>query len=393
MCSNWSLFIQPKRLAVVTTRVFVSVLIALVAVSFLTTAAWADSVMLTASQTQQIGWMEEALLGSIRENESPTIRLETLEINIFGQLSPQKSVEQRLSSLDTALRARKNQAQQDGATTQPVAPQSSSSSPLSPPLKTTPAYDVVKKDTFNALDTAYGNGATVKNYSLRTPSSSGQEVESISNNTAVVDQLEQQVFQRLYSAEPMESRLTRLEVSVLGYPQSGHLAARTDNLRWLVLGNTPQQPDELTQANASPAYQALPQTRPPAQPNLPNPAVYQPAMGLPAMPNQGLPVYQASSSSASTATQADMEKALATIEKQELRTTYPLEPMNVRIDRLEHSIFHQSASQSGLSEEERLERIIAVSAAEQDGSASRSSGATSIKSMWPLIPMIILMLL
>lgn len=361
----------------------VVVLLGLIAVMITGSVAAEDNLTgITPQQHQQIGWMEEALLGSTYPSLSPDKRLDELEETILGHSNPQQSIAQRISTLDKALLARKKSVEMASRT---ALNQENTNGMASSPQQTF-------SSGFDPRQTAYSNSTSspaLANQSVRQDS-----VDGMADNL-ILERMEQQVFHRTYPGEPIQSRLTRLELSVMGYQQTGHLSARTDNLRWLVFGAS-QQPDALTRSDV-PEHQVASQPMQPPSHYLPDPASQQNAIAS-AAPIQGQPgnVYTGQygqSQGVSQASVADMQRALTTIEKQELRTSYPTDPIPARLARLEHKIFNQTADHSGYSDEERLQRIIAVSAAEKDSVAAGRGPSGGIKSMWPLIPILVLMLL
>lgn len=355
---------------------------------------------ITAQQHQQLGWMEEALLGASHPGDSPKNRLSELEQSIFGHSNPQQSITERLMHLDKALLARKKAVEQaNGVNMGPAQIPSGNAQGNPQPKK-------YHKTPVNIENTAYSNPEPKKhstgivNPQNKSVRSKGSNSNSSVSEAMIVDQMEQRIFRQSYAGEPLVSRLTRLELSVMGYQQTGNLSARTDNLRWLVFG-AEQQPDALTNPEANSQKvasqnQGKGQAMAPPQHYLPDPAAQQPAIAS-AAPIQGQPgqtyTGQTYGQAQSAASMADMQRALATIEKQELRTSYPMDPIPVRLGRLEQKIFNQTAENSGYSDEERLQRIIAVSAAEKDSVASRGGNSGGIKSMWPLLPILVLMLL
>ena len=90
-----------------------------------------------------------------------------------------------------------------------------------------------------------------------------------------------------------------------------------------------------------------------------------------------------------------MNDSLLTLEKSVLKTTYPQDRPPQRLDRLETAVFHRTAAGEGLSDDERLQRLIAVASAQADTQyePSVSSPSATLKTLGPMIPMILLMLL
>lgn len=250
------------------------------------------------AEMQSLAWMEEALLGSAQSTLPVPERLKTLEETFFGMAYPFETTAQRLARLDTALKARKDEA-------------------------------------------------------LRKRQADEAERQAAMQPT-ITDEWDE---------------------------------------------TSPLSPNKLT----NPSLRSTTTTGASASPNrLPDPASNQPAMGLPYgqspptawNPNQPNDTYT-SQGWESTPSPEVMNESLATLEKSVLKTTFPNDVPAQRLDRLETAVFHRTAGNEGLSDDERLQRLIAVASAQADNNYERTvnSPSGSLKSLWPMIPIILLMLL
>jgi len=250
------------------------------------------------AEMQSLVWMEEALLWSSQNHSPIPERLKTLEETFFGIAYPFETTAQRLTRLDTALKARKEEA-------------------------------LRKREAEEAERQAALQPTITDEWDETSPSS--------------------------------PNKLTNPSV-------------------------------RSTTANGASAY-----------PNrLPDPASGQPAMGLPYgqtppttwNPNQPYDSYT-SQGWESTPSPEVMNESLLTLEKSVLKARFPNDVPAQRLDRLETAVFHRTAGNEGLSEDERLQRLIALASAQADSNYERSINSKSgtLKSMCPMIPIILLMLL
>ncbi len=314
---------------------------------------------LSPQQQNTLTSLENRFLGADTPSLPLENRLDTLETVIFGHTYSESSTDVRLGQLQSAVPA-----------PPPAEPELISQPQAMAPVNTAPPV----------------GGAN-------TP---------VASDAPIVDDMERQAYGRTFNGQPLEQRLSRLEERYLGTIQRGDLASRVDNLRWLVLGGT--------NGNNSIANGAMPndmltpsQTTPYAQPYNPYAAPNATPGGLPpgalasTQPGQPVGVGQqynpyTGGGAVSPATMADMGVAVTTLENDILKQNYSSQPMGARLERLEMAVFQQSAVGSGLSDEERLQRLMAVSVAKRDNQTNRARSG-GIKSLWPLIPMIVLMLL
>ncbi|MDH4379364.1 MAG: hypothetical protein QE263_05620 [Vampirovibrionales bacterium] len=222
--------------------------------------------------------------------------------------------------------------------------------------------------------------------------------------------LEETFFGVAYPFEATAQRLARLDNALLSRKDQTLRKRQADEVeRQAALQPTltdewdetsALNPHKLTNPSTYPANKA---SALPAR--LRDPASGQPAMGLPAgqvSPTAWSPPPQASEYSPnpsqgweSTPSPEVMNESLLTLEKSVLKATYPSEMPTTRLDRLETAVFHRTAGTEGLSEDERLQRLIAVASAQADSNYERTvnSPSGSLKSLWPMLPIILLMLL
>jgi hypothetical protein len=310
-------------------------------------------------QSSQLAAMENALLGAPHPQEEDEQRLARLENLVFASTFQGDGVEERLNRLDSAI---------PKAPQQPIQQYQQSSQSASPPQQA-----------------AQANPTEAMGY-------------------PIVDEMEQQAYGQVFASQPLETRLARLEKRYLGTVQRGDYATRVDNLRWLVLGgsglgDTTVDLDALTPTNGQPY---APATTSPPYANRPGGlapgalASTQPGVGSASANGLGQQYNGAVNpyGNMDPAQAADMANAVNRLESDILKANYPNEPISSRLGRLEMAVFNRSAEGEGLTEDQRLQRLMAVAVAEED--AKRLDGGANkggLKSIWPLIPVILLMLL
>ena len=188
----------------------------------------------------------------------------------------------------------------------------------------------------------------------------------------VVDQIEQKVMGRVFVNDSLETRLNRLDSDVFGFPQSGSYAARVDHLRFVVLGDSGNGVPNSAQTIGSSGY------------------------------GQTQNSYAGWNNSYSSPGQGQGNQNLQMLEKAEQDTfsrTYPYEPIENRLDRLEMQLFNRTSPQASV--DDRIERVAAVSVAQSAPPSeyqptitnSYAARKSTLKSLWPIIPIIILSLL
>lgn len=339
-------------------------------VSSLSWSAPAASQTLTA-----LSGMEQSLYSTRYDKESANERLDRLETTIYGEPTTNLPVEQRVAKLQAVL---SNQAQ----STSPPPASNAANPPQAPEASD---YQSQPAPTERAAD---------------------------ESDYPALTTIENKLFGKTFASEDITKRLTRLETKVYGHTQSGALIDRVDALRLSVLGDTGAS-EVASSAPYMPAPPGYPNYAPPAPFPTYNPG-YNPNQPTPYSPPGGdvfsSPNYQSPDANGSappsyypaqdlqqqqpytsSAPSADMLAAIAQVEKQVLRKSYPMEPVPARLSRLEMKVFHQAAP-PGTPDEDRLQRIIAVAAA--DGGGTTSSGAGSaIKAILPVLIMLIPLLL
>jgi hypothetical protein len=324
--------------------------------------------------------LETSLFAVSYPAESAQQRVERLEKTLFGQAqSGNLPIEKRISQLEDALSP---QAMGALSPTEPVQ-QSAQNTPSSPESSSVPAES--------------------ESYQIQPQSVVSQETEA--TDYPAVTQIEQKQLGKTYEKEDITVRLARLEKNVFQQVQSGSLSERVDHLRLIVLGDT----GTLSNGNApvysyngnqysvqsplviarpgqqSPLY--TPQSQQQQQQNYPvNP--YYGAGAYNRFPNHtGSPFnapmnpYNGQGRSPVTyqprvtpdvinpnASSADMINAITSIEQDVLHNSYPAEPLNTRLDRLEQKVFNSTSPE--LTPEARMDRIIAVASAGGNGRES-----------------------
>lgn len=169
------------------------------------------------------------------------------------------------------------------------------------------------------------------------------------SNYPAVTALEQKVFGRTFedTGEDITQRLERVEMATFQTPQRGALVDRVENLQLLVFGDN--RPRAVSSVNTN-----LPAANGGVQPLSRN-VLYDPSY-IPA-------------------NQADMMAATSQLEHQLFKQSFPSEPLPQRLDRLEGKLFNGTSPE--MTEEDRLQRIIAVAAAGGDRPGPAAVGGGS----------------
>jgi hypothetical protein len=287
------------------------------------------------------------LVGVAQAAPSPVdqslLQLETQFLSAtYPGLTPQARLEQLEKLVFGAPRAQ-GTVQERIATLEGLVPKPQpalTKAPQLPPLSVPPTQSPVVKPPAMAAPSVKPPSAT--------PSATAQEGES---DYPLVTQMEQVGLGATYPKEDITQRLSRLETTFFGSTfNDDALSARVDRLRALVLTD----PNTSSSSSQPPAY---------------NPE------GDPAQPLE---------------TVVNVPEAMADIERKLFRATYPTEPMADRLTRVELKLFNQ-ASPAELSEEERVERIIAVA----DAGGHRTPGSTDsfLRQILPYLIMVLPLLL
>lgn len=391
-------------------------------------------------QAQTVQALEDTLFAVHYDQESLDVRVNRLEETVFGQVQTGSSLDARIARLKSAL---------SPTALGPLSPTAKAKSPNtdggratnSGPVATKTAPPSQQQSTRSQPSVASGSQP---NKVLPAPGET---------DYPTVSQMEQKLFGKTYTQEDLTQRLTRLEKQVFKVPQSGALADRVDNLRLVVLGdlgapggNNPvayggNSSSGSTYNNypgpastyAPPQYTQIPPVNQgyssygygagagyPQPPNYGAASYGDPYSGTPIASSQsysgqyyGQPVggmgnypptsqlpgtypgssgYNAPNAVATTAPSSgvatpDMLAAMQEVEKEVLGHTYPSEPMNTRLDRLESKVFHATSPE--LSDEERMQRVIAVSSA---GGAPETRKAKAKHTFQTLLPIILTIL-
>lgn len=402
--------------------------------------------MSVAQQGQTVQALEEALFTVPGDSDSLETRVSRLERTVFGQAQKAPTLEARIVRLQKVLSAQRQPTQaksspapavtstRNGMPSGPVSstgppamsysgpPSAAGPYPQNPTGKTPgPAYSSAMPaypQTYQSVP-SQANAQNTPSSTMKTASETTTSATPAPDETdyPTVGQMEQKLFGRTYAKEDITVRLARLEKQVFKIVQGGSLADRVDNLRLVVLGDVPaggpsaaaaSMPDPNGGPNGSNSYYA-PSSYPPSASagystsgyNTPGAYPY-PSSGQPSQPGYGRPPYYApppgvaSGNSASggqppggdpTASSSDILAAMTQIEKDVLGKTYPTEPVNTRLDRLETKVFHTTSPE--LSNEDRMQRVIAVASA---GGAPESGKAKAKHTFQTLLPIILTIL-
>ncbi|MGE0201323.1 MAG: hypothetical protein AB7P76_10190 [Candidatus Melainabacteria bacterium] len=301
---------------------------------------------LAPQQMVTLSQLEEALFHDQYVKEAPTERVDRLEAVVFGQSQPGQPLNQRLDRLSGVVMQYRPQA--------PVAENNDHQPP--PGIGTLPTQNPPAGLAQNAPQ-----NPPAAQPGVRAPNE---------DSYPAVSELEQHLYSRQFPAEDLNSRLTRIETTVFNGPQPGSLSERTDRVRFEVFGTTagtlqpPENNDSVGYGNNGYAYDL-----------------------------QGAQ----NNAGAMVTNPADMQNALSNVEQNVLKSTFPSEPTGQRLDRLERAIFHQTSPE--LSEQDRLQRVIAVAAGGGDNTESGvnplgpTGKASFMRSLLPIILTILPMVL
>jgi hypothetical protein len=295
---------------------------------------------LSREDIQKLASLEEKLFMETYLKEAPEARLSRLESTVFGQARTDVPMPERISQLQQTVMPHQETVSPI-ATTQPAA---------EPPITTQPQPP--RTEAVDATDY---------------PS---------------VTMLEERVFGTTYVKEDITRRLARLEGRVFGYEQRGAMADRLAQLQMTVLGTT--DPGKVVLGS------------PPAEDGrtpLPSDVYTHPYNGQAASSYASIPPvnnpYQPASPQYND---PQMMRALDDVERNVLRTTFPGDPLDARLARLENHIFHSTSPE--MEPGDRLMRIMAVASAGGDRPPTPQSRAKStFQSLLPIIITILPMLL
>lgn len=319
--------------------------------------------------------MEQSLYSVRYDKEPVEQRLTRLESTILGDAQASESVDDRLAALKRVFSA--SQPPSSASKPSTVA----SDAPKTGSVPTASSYD----------DNAFSPSAPPAFSSQKSPGES---------DYPTVTAMETKVWGRSYAGDDINQRLQRLEKQVFGGPQRGALVDRVDGLRLAVLGDTGMgsAPTVAQNQSFSPPDPTSGWNAPPPSagysPWYPSTPAAQPAMAYSPYPPQAsnsYPTTDYGSSPVMAAPNADIVSAIGQVEQQVLRKTYPADPVDSRLSRLETKIFHASAPPT-LSEQDRLQRIIAVASA-GGNSGAPSTAAMTMRGVLPVLLMLLPLLL
>jgi hypothetical protein len=354
---------------------------------------------------------QAATLSQPVQTTAPQVLLDQLEQHLFGESHPQEPVEARLDRLESwvygssrggkdSVNVRINRLAKDvslptsevasasDATSrnQPASSQRSAGKggKLQPQLEPMPSVNSAARPSGQPMNNGQPGVAPV--------SGGATAASSAGEDYPILTQLENQWFGKSYSREEIHQRLGRLERFAYGREGGGSLADRVDRLRERVKPVPGQQP-------ANPPVTASDVA---AQPDLYAPGAQAPDPGYTPADGSQPPGNGAWNVPPSSVSQADMQQAVTELEKQTLRKTYPSEPLDNRLARLEKSVFNSTAPPN-MPPEARLQRLLAVAVADsgttggglmgggggRTGVLSRSHAGSPLMSMLPLLIMLL----
>jgi hypothetical protein len=390
------------------------------------------------AQTQTIQGLEDTLY-AVRYDQDPLdSRVSRLEETVFGQAQTNLSMEARVSKLKSAL---------SPTALGPLSPTAKTAASTGNSNNNPSGASSASKPIVTAPQTGYRGQPPPQMAQSSSPMQQEATPAPGETDYPAVTQMEQKRFGKTYAQEDITQRLTRLEKNVFKTVQTGALADRVDNLRLVVLGDTGTDDSSPIAGSDDPAYQQQPYSsgggsplqqyrsrygnRPPGYsqiPSSPNGGGYgsssynygsqasaappyngggqQPYYGAPPDPNAyqqdpNDPTYSASGYPASNAggsysqgggqVTPDTLAAMNEVEKEVLGHTYPSEPMNARLDRVETKIFKTTSPE--MSTEDRMQRVLAVSTAGGAPQSPRSRAKSTFQALLPIILTILPMVL
>lgn len=281
-------------------------------------------------ELKKLSRLEEALFLTVHAKDPPQERLARLEESVFGKARPSEPLAQRLTRLQQMVIPHQSPA----AASQPEG--GGPFPPLSPDPPTQPAQ----------------------------PQQTAGEKQADGTDYPSVTALEQEIFGAGYAQEDITRRLSRLENQVFGSPQRGALVDRVDQLQMSVFGSMAPPPP-------------LENGRIP----LPSDVYADGSTPTALAPSAQPPSYQSPQD-------PRMLSALTETELDVLGNTFPGEPVEIRLNRLESHIFHSTSPE--MESGDRLMRVIAVAAADGDEPPQAPSKMKS--TLQTLLPIIITIL-
>ncbi|HEY9686590.1 MAG TPA: hypothetical protein V6C52_06405 [Coleofasciculaceae cyanobacterium] len=389
------------------------------------------AIMTPAQETQAIQNLEDTLLATRYDQEALDARLGRLEGIVFGEAQGSLSPEARISRLQTALSPKTLGALSPMSKPAPASTANSATPQANrnTMAKTSAVQPSPQSGPWNSQAGRNSSNSLANPASYMQPMQQSAKPVPGETDYPTVSRMEEKVLGRNYVQEDITRRLERLEKQVFKTVQNGPLADRVDNLKLMVLGDTGN-----TQATATQPYQqsyGYPQPAYPARgaanqtytqvpsgqayaaaPNdfsnysrstgsnygnaytgtpisntqtdygQPQPGVYQPTQTAPYGQDPNDSAYGAGGQPT-----PDMLAAMNEVEKQVLGHTYPSEPMDTRLGRLETKIFKTTSPE--MSSDDRMQRVIAVSSA---GGAPQTTGTKVKNTAQILLPIILTIL-
>jgi len=413
-------------------------------VVFLATSFVSAAVAATTSNTapsqqvQAVQTLEDTLFAVHYDQDALDARVSRLEETVFGQAQTGSSLDARISKLKSALSpsalgplsptAKTTASSSSNAS--PANDSAGSSGSQQTPKAQNTASPKIASSSGTSRSNAPQSGKSFGNYSASPAPEPGE------TDYPTVSQMEQKLFGKTYVHEDITLRLNRLEKEVFKTVQTGALADRVDNLRMVVLGDlgapaAAATGNSMAYGNdpASGGYNTYPQqSYPPnnyGNANYNNGGGYQSYgggnygsanTGYPQPPNYGnsygdpygggysggyggtpiassqstyggnggyYPPAGGASVSASGAPTPDMLAAISEVEKEVIGQTFPSEPLNTRLDRVENKVFHTTSPE--MSNEDRIQRVIAVSSAGGAPESRKTKTKHAIQTLLPII--------
>lgn len=383
---------------------------------------------------QTVQTLESTLFAVQYDQEPLEARVARLEDTVFGQRQS-GTLEARIEKLKTALSPSTLgplSAQPKSPALSPKNTKNNDNKPLTSPSSAT-ASNPGKKAPVNRASVPNNSPQSTFPASAARPAPAAGE-----SDYPTISQMEQKLFGKTYLQEDITVRLARLEKEVFKVPQTGALSDRMDNLQMVVLGDTgvaapPSQvipyiggsnsvgsPTGAYSTYSPPPYGQLGNGYAPPSPYGPNTGqtgyypgsqvatTNGPAYGNPPFPGQPVPGnYQPQAYGMNNGDQQasyqpvmaapgmggggqispDLLAAMDEVEKQVLGHTYPSEPVNNRLDRLEGKVFHTTSPE--MDPNARMQRVIAVASA---GGAPTSPQARAKSTFQNLLPIILTIL-
>ncbi len=356
---------------------------------------------LTRQEFRQVRWMEEALFSTTYQQEPLGQRLSRLEDSVYGEVLFSLSPTERIKTLHFTLIERQRVAHVKKETLEPK-------NNKVKVIKSGKSPQNLEEDSVVAKQKALEKKALEEKKSER--------IGAGESDYPIVAILENKVFGRTEPQRDLAKRLDGLESQVFGRPQRGPYSARVDNLRLVVLGDTggamssSSYPSGNEQSSQRPQNTSYFPGIPPLRSHFPyqnqgsrrggSSPVFVTHGQAPPMPGAQKGIQN------SHAKGVTFDASLVQAEQAVLQQSFPMELTNHRLNRLEEALFGRVAPPE-VSEQDRLDRVLAVASAEGQATSDRDpllstpgnpaaptgSAKGGVKSLWPFIPIIILMLL